>query len=174
MRKKEKRTGRKRKTRPKKEKKEGNSVETQIFVLASSRTSTKTVDRTHTHKTWLSTYSFIRTACSHSHSLTTRRRVAQDSRMAHCGVKKDLSSQRHASHVAALATEHFYTISLTYPDYLPTTFSFTDLFYLMFCPTSCPSRLDPETLRDPRWSGCTSTAEWMHENLYLPPKPSER
>ena len=45
-------------------------------------------------------------------------------------VTSNLSSQRHVSYVAALATELFYTISLTNITCLPTIFSLTVLFYL--------------------------------------------
>ena len=45
-------------------------------------------------------------------------------------VKSSLSSQRHVSHVVALATEHSHTISLTYITCLPTIFSLTVLSYL--------------------------------------------
>ena len=50
------------------------------------------------------------------------------SRLLGC-VKSSLSSQCHVSHVAAFVTEHFYTISLTYLNYLPTFFSLTVLSF---------------------------------------------
>ena len=85
-------------------------------------------------------------------SLTTRTRVAQgqhgSSRLPWC-VKRSLSSQRHVSHVAALATEHLNAISLTNITCLPT------VFLLPHCRVLSRPILhwSHETLRDPRRSG---------------------
>ena len=84
------------------------------------------------------------------HHADTRTRVAQGPtrlRIAHCGVsKKILSSQRHFSYVAALVTEHFYTISFTY--------------------LSCPLELDQEPLRDSQRSGgSTKSASPTRETI---------
>ena len=78
----------------------------------------------------------------YSHSRNTR----GSSRLCWC-VKSSLSSWRHVSHVAALATEHLYTISLTYITCLPT------ILLSPTCPVSAHSGLECETLRDPRRSG---------------------
>ena len=74
--------------------------------------------------------------CAHSAHRTAQkfhspRNTRGSSRLPWC-VKRSLSSQRHVSLVAALATEHFYTISLTYLTCLPTIFSLTVLSYLSF------------------------------------------
>ena len=58
------------------------------------------------------------------HSRNTR----GSSRLPWCA-KSSLSSQRRVSHVASLATEHFYTISLTFLNCLPTFFSLTVLSF---------------------------------------------
>ena len=67
-------------------------------------------------------------------------------RIAHCGVsEKSLSSQRHVSYVAALVTEHLYTISLTYLTYLPTIFSLTVLSIGITAPS--PTGYEPKVLQ---------------------------
>ena len=67
------------------------------------------VDRTPTRTTHLCTYSASQNA---PHRCFTHANTRGSSRLPWC-VKSSVSSQLHVSHVAALATEHFYTISLT-------------------------------------------------------------
>ena len=102
------------------------------------------MDRTPTRTTHLCTYKVIRTLPAQVfHSpLEHAWFKGQHGSGWHCGVSQKIpSSQRHVSHVAALDTEHFYTICFTYLTYLPT-------FYLPHCP-----ELDQETLRDSWRSG---------------------
>ena len=81
------------------------------------------VDRAPTRTTHLCTYSSSQNAVhKYSHSRNTR----GSSRLTWC-VKSSLSSQRHVSHVAAVATEHLHTISLTNITCPPTIFSLADL-----------------------------------------------
>ena len=76
------------------------------------------VDRTLTRTTHLCVQLITARTAQIFHSCNTR----GSSRLPWC-VKSGLSSQRHVSHVAALVTEHFYTISLTnitcFPTILP-------------------------------------------------------
>ena len=82
---------------------------------------------THSHDTFVHAQ-LIKERSARVQSLTHATRVAQ---VVCLGVSKSsLSSQRYVSHVAALATEHLHTISLTNITCLPTIFSLTDLSYL--------------------------------------------
>ena len=63
-------------------------------------------------------------------------------------LENNLSSQRHVSHVAALATGHSSTRSLS-----PTSPVFRPSSPLLSCPLSAHAGLEYETLRDPRRSG---------------------
>ena len=86
---------------------------------------------THSHDTFVHVQ-LITEGNAQVQSLTTRTRVAQGPtrlRIPHCGGSKKIpSAQRRVSHVAALVTEHFYTISFTCLTYLPTFFSRTVLW----------------------------------------------
>ena len=97
------------------------------------------VDRTPTHTTHLCTYSASQNA---PHRCFTHANTRGSSRLPWC-VKSSLSSQLHVSHVAALATEHFYTIFLTNIFFRPSSLSMT-------CFILAHSGLEHETLRDPR------------------------
>ena len=72
------------------------------------------VDGTPTRTTHLCTYSASQNAPHRCSTHATR--VAQDSAL-QC-LQNNLSSQRHVSHDAVLATEHFYTISLSHQHHL--------------------------------------------------------
>ena len=79
-------------------------------------------------------------------------------KIAHCSASKScLSSQRHVSSVAALATEHIHTISLTNVTFRPFSPSLS-------CPTSTHSGLEYEILRD------DGVADIL--NLHLPHHPN--
>ena len=78
---------------------------------------------THSHDTFVHVQR-ITERIAQVQSLITRTRVTQVVR--HGVFESSLSSQRHVSCVAVLATEHFYTISLAC---LPTTFSLTVLSF---------------------------------------------
>ena len=72
---------------------------------------------THSHDTFVHVLLITAGTAQIFHSRNTR----GSSRLPWC-VKSSLSFQRHVSHVAALATEHFHTISLTYITCPPTIF----------------------------------------------------
>ena len=85
------------------------------------------VDRTRTRTTHLCTYRSS-AHCPHrcfTHHVNMRGSSQHGSRIVHWCLKRSLSSQRHVSSAAAL--EHFCTLSLTFPTYLPTFFSLTVL-----------------------------------------------
>ena len=116
----------------KRSKKDDVAVPSKADFFRRITTTEKCRQNTHSHDTFVHVQ-LITESSAQVQSLTTRTRVAQGPtrlRIAHCGVSKKISSsQRHVSDVAAVVTEHFYTISFT------------------------PLELDQETLREPRRSG---------------------